>query len=103
MGDLNIDTQKNGADTNHYLSDLYDTFSLANLISSSTCFKSISETSIDVFPTNRTRSFCNTAITETGVSDHHKLITSFFKLHIEQIPPKKVEYRNIRNLMQQIF
>ena len=26
IGDLNIDTQKNGADTNHYLSDLYDTF-----------------------------------------------------------------------------
>ena len=40
MGDLNIDTQKNGADTNHYLSDLCDTFSLANLISSSTRFKS---------------------------------------------------------------
>ena len=34
MGDLNIDTQKNGADTSPYLSDLYDTFSLANLISS---------------------------------------------------------------------
>ena len=34
MGDLNIDTQKNGADTSHYLSDLCDTFSLANLISS---------------------------------------------------------------------
>ena len=28
MGDLNIDSLKNGADTNHYLSDLYDTFSL---------------------------------------------------------------------------
>ena len=28
MGDLNIDTLKIGADTNHYLSDLYDTFFL---------------------------------------------------------------------------
>ena len=36
MRDLNIDTQKNEADANHYLSDLCDTFSLANLISSST-------------------------------------------------------------------
>ena len=70
MGDLNIVTQKNGADTNHYLSDLYDTFSLANLISSSTCFKSLSRTSIDVFITNRTRSFHSTAIIETGISDH---------------------------------
>ena len=45
MGDLNIDTLKNGADTNHYPSDLYDTFSLTNLISSSTCLKSLSGTS----------------------------------------------------------
>ena len=63
MRDLNTDTQKNGADASHYLSDLYDTFSLANLISSSTCFKSLSETSIDVFFINRTRSFHNMAIT----------------------------------------
>ena len=83
MGDLNIDTQKNGADTNHYLSDLYNTFSLANLISNSTCFKSLSRTSIDVFLTNRTRSFHYTVITETGTSDHHKLITSFFRSHFE--------------------
>ena len=80
MGDLNIDTLENGADTNHYLSDLYDTFSLKNLISSSTCFKSLSGTSIDVSLTNRTRRFHNTAITETGISDHHKSITSFFQI-----------------------
>ena len=96
MGDLKVVTLKNGADTNHYLSDLYDTFSLTNLISSSTCFKSLSGTSIDVFLTNRTRNFHNTAITETGISDHHKLITSFFRSHFERIPPKKVEYRNYK-------
>ena len=89
MGDLNVDTQKNGADTNHYLSDLCDTFSLANLINSSTCFRSLSGTSIDVFLTNRTRSFHNTAITETGISDHHKSITSFFRSHLNEFHPKK--------------
>ena len=94
MGDLNIDTLKNGADTNHYLPDLYDNFSLANLTNSSRCFRTLSGTSIDVFLTNRTRSFHNTAITKTGVSDHHKLITSFFISHFERTPPKLVEYRN---------
>ena len=93
VGELNIDTLKNGADTNHYLSDLHDTFSLTNLISS---FKSLSGTSIDVFLTNRKRSFHNTAFTETGIRDHHKLITSFFRSHFERIPPKKVEYRNYK-------
>ena len=83
MGDLNIGIQKNGADTNHYLSDLYDTFSLANLISSSTCFKPLCGTSIYVLLTNKTRrSFHNTA-----KSDHHKLMT-FFRSHFERIPPK---------------
>ena len=78
MEDLSIDTPKNGTDTNHYLSDLYDTFSLTNSISSSTCFELFSGIFIDVFLTNRTRRFHNTAITETGISDHHKLIISFF-------------------------
>ena len=49
-----------------------------------------------MFLTNRTTSFHNTAITETGISDHHKLITSFFRSHFERIPPKKVEYRNYK-------
>ena len=47
---------------------------------------------INVFLTNRMRSFHDTAITQTGTSDHHKLITSFFILYFEQIPPKKVEH-----------
>ena len=100
MGDLNIDTLKIGTDTSHYLSDLYDTFCLTNLISSVTCFKSFCGTSIDVFLTNRTRSFHNTAIRETGVSDNHKLITSFFRSDFERIPPKKkLNIRIIKNLV----
>ena len=38
------------------------------------------------------------AITETGISDHHKLITSFFRLYFERIPPKKVVYWNYKKL-----
>ena len=43
-----------------------------------------------------TRSFHDAAVTETGISDHNKLITSFFRLHFERIPPQKVEYRNYK-------
>ena len=100
MEDLNVDTLKIGADTNHYLSDLYDTFSSTNLITSATGFTSFCGTSIDVFLTNRTRSFHNTAIRETGVSDNHKLITSFFRSDFERIPPKKkLNIRIIKNLV----
>ena len=103
MRDLNIDTQKNEADANHYLSDLCDTFSLANLISSSTYFKSLSRTSIDVFLTNRTRTFHKTAITETGISDHHKLTISFLDCILNEFHSKKSNMGIIRNLMQQMF
>ena len=49
-----------------------------------------------MFLTNTPRSFHNTAITKTGISDHHKLITSFFRSHFERIPSKKVEYGNYK-------
>ena len=142
-------------DTSHYLSDLCDTASLANLISSSTYFKPLSGTSIDVFLINhcvknvRVRSFfdphfpvfglnterysvslCvqteygnmrtritqntytfnavkrarnvpNTAIIETGISDHHKLITyiSFLGCIVNEFHPKMLNIGIIRNLI----
>ena len=49
-----------------------------------------------MFLTNRIRSFHNSTITETGISDHNKLKNSFFRSHFEQIPSKKVEYRNYK-------
>ena len=96
MGDLNIDILNRATDTNNYLSDLCDTFSLTNIISGKTCFKKLSGTSIDILLTNRSRSFHNTAIIETGLSDHHKLIISFLKSYSIRLPPKKIEYRNYK-------
>ena len=78
MGDLNIDTSDKTKDTSCYLSDLCDTFSLKNIITGKTCFKKITDTLIDILLTNRPRRFLKTGIFETGLSDHHKLILSFF-------------------------
>ena len=63
----------------------------------------MSGTSIDVFLANRTRRFHNTAITETGISDHHKLITSFFRSHFDKFYRKKVGYRNCKKFNVTIF
>ena len=49
-----------------------------------------------MFLTNSARSLHNTAITEIGISDYHKLINSFFRSNFEGIPPKNVEYRNYK-------
>ena len=79
MGDLNIDTSDKTKDTSCYLSDLCDTFSLKNIITGKTCFRKTTGTSIDTLLTNRPRSFEKTGIYETGLSDHHKFILSFFR------------------------
>ena len=78
MGDLNIDILDNTKDHYNYLSNLCDTFSLNNLIKWKTYFKADFGISADDMLANRPRSFYNTSIIKTGLSDHHSLILSFF-------------------------
>ena len=75
---INFDNLKKG-DTHSHLSDLCDTFSLSNLVNGIACVKSQNTTSIDVMLTNRPRSFHNTSLIETGLSDCHKMIVSVFE------------------------
>ena len=93
MGDLNIDISDKRKDNNNFLPDLCNTFSLQNIITEKTCHKSNVGTSIDIMLTNRPTSFHKTSIFETGTSDHHKLIISFFRSYFTRIPSKTIEYR----------
>ena len=70
IGDLNIifDNLKK-RDIQNHLSDLCDTFSLSNLVNGITCVKSQNGTSIDMMFTNRPRSFHNTSLIKSGLSD----------------------------------
>ena len=101
--DLNINTLDDSMDTNSYLSDFCDTFSLKNLILGKTCFKAVSGTSVDVMLTNRPRIFQKMAIIETGLSDHYKLIVSFFCTHFARLAPKESEYRNYKKFDSKNF
>ena len=91
MGDLNIDTSDKTKDTSCYLLDLCGTFSLKNIITGKTCFKKTIGTSIDILLTNRPRSFLKTDIFETGLSDQHRLILSFFRSYFSWILPKTIK------------
>ena len=102
-GDLNIDLSQPNNDTNHYLSDLCDTFDLKNLVNVKTCYKSKNGSSIDVLLTNRPRSFYKTVSIETGLSDHHTLIATFFRSHYQRLPPKNIKYRDTKNLDNDSF
>ena len=62
--------------------------------------------------TNRSRSFHNTRLIETGLRDCHKMILSVFRAFFKRLPAKVIEYRNyktfdhnklLRNLDQELI
>ena len=54
------------------------------------------KSTIDPSFTNKPQSFQTTNFTETGVSDCHKLITTFMKSHISHLKPQNVHYRTYK-------
>ena len=67
--DLNINTLRPISDSSNYLADLNDTFSLTNLVTDSTCFKSNKGSLIDLMLTNKPKSFDKSHSFVTGLSD----------------------------------
>ena len=74
------------------LSEMYDT--LTNLIKSETCYTKNHKSLIDLFFTNKPLSFQKTYVNETGSSDYHKLISTFFKSRISKARPKVINCKN---------
>ena len=58
---------------------------------------------IDLILSNKPRSFQIANVTETGVSDCHKLITTFMKSYISRLKPKNVHYRCYKNFNEEKF
>ena len=103
IGDLNIDLTTPSTDTYNLLSELCATFNLKNLVKGITCNKSQQGSSIDVILTNKPRSFFNTNITETGLSDHHCMTSTFLRCQYEKLPPKNFIYRDTKHLNEEVF
>ena len=82
--------------TNQILKTFLEDNSFVNLIKSNTCFKSKPGSCIDLILTNKPKSFQNSGVMETGVSDHHALIFSFLKTTFTKMPPNKLQYRNYK-------
>ena len=102
MGDFNIDFKNKGAGFDK-LSVMYNTFNLINLIKSATCYTKNHKSVIDLFFTNKPLSFQKTHVTETGLSDYHKLISTFFKSQFPKARPKTIKYRYYKTLIKIIF
>ena len=67
-----------------------------NLVKGNTCFKG-KGSCIDLILTNRRYSFKHTSFIETGLSDHHHLISSMMKTTFEKEESKVLVYQNYKN------
>ena len=75
--------------SNPILSQCLDTFALLTLNVDPTCLKNSKNPScINLLLTNFTPSFMKTNVFETGISDHHKMISTIMKLHFTRESPK---------------
>ena len=69
---------------------------LTNIVKSDTCFTKTRTSLKDLILTNKPSSLNKTLFYETGLSDCHKMIITFFKLHFSRRRPKVITYRNYK-------
>ena len=103
MGDFNIDINSNLDKNNTKLINFCDNFSLRNLINEKTCITKNHQSQIDLFLTNKPRSFHNSSAYETGISDHHKIICSFLKTNFVRLKPKTIYFRKTKHFNKDLF
>ena len=97
-GDFNA--EEDDLELNAFMS----TFSLNSLNKEYTCFKSLVNPScIDLILTNCPRSFQNTTVVATGISDFHKMVVSVFKTTFTKCEPKQVFYRSYKKFSASEF
>ena len=92
MGDFNANIFKTT------LTSFCTLFKLKHLIKEPTCYKNPDNPScIDLFWINYARSFHNTCVFETGISDFHKLVVTLLQSKFESLPPKIISYRTYKH------
>ena len=76
MGDFNAEPADN------VVSNFCGIYNLKNIIREKTCFKNPNNPScIDLIITNRPKSFQNSMVIETGLSDFHKMCIAVMKMN----------------------
>ena len=103
MGDFNIDITKENFSRFDKLEELCNTFNLTNLIKSETCYTNNHKSTIDLFFTNKPLSFQGTSTTETGLSNCHKLISTFMRSFVSRLKPKIIFFRNYKKFDETKF
>ena len=98
LGDFNSET--------HELSmrEFCDLYNLQNLITRPTCFKNpFNPSVIDLILTNKTRSFQNSQVIETGLSDYHKMTITVLRAFFQKQSPICIKYRDYKKFDVSLF
>ena len=98
MGDFNAEP----ADT--VVSDFCEIYNLKNIIREKTCFKNPNNPScIDLIITSRSKSFQNSMVIETGLSDFHKMCITVMKMYYSKQKPTIIHYRKFKDFNNDSF
>ena len=98
MGDLNSEICEPP------MTDFCHAYNCQNIIKDKTCFKNPYNLScIELFIMNRPKSFQNSTLIKTGLSDFHKMSLTVMKVFYKKQRPKIVRYRNYRNFDNDLF
>ena len=80
------------------MKDFGNIHSSNNLIKEPTCYKNPTNPKcIDLMLTNRHRSFQNSCVIETGLSDFHRVTVTVLRSFLENAEPKVIFYRDYKN------
>ena len=103
MGDFIIDITKEDCSGFDRLEELCDSFNLTNLIKSEIWFTNNHKSTIDLFFKNKPLSFQETSTTEIGLSDCHKLTSTFMRSFVSRLKPKIIFFRNYKKFDETKF
>ena len=74
------------------------------MINKPTCYKNPDKpTCIDLILTNCPRSFQNSCVIETGLSDFHKMIVTVMKTAYRKIEPRVINHRDYKSFSNEGF
>ena len=78
-------------------------YKLRNVIKKPTCFK-IPETPAcsDLILTNKSLSFKNAYVIETGLSEFHKMIIAVMKMHFPKMKPQVASHRKYKDFIAEL-
>ena len=84
--------------------DFYLVYNCQNIIKGKTCFKVLHNPScVNLFITNRPKSFQNSTVIETGLSGFHKMSLTVMKVFYQKKRPNILRYRNYHNFEKELY